>query len=84
MKSAMGVSQHPKGLSHKRHIYIYIYTYIHTGNETVQYRIILQASPLHITHHTTVIDGEGNCVWEYLTAEQNRGIALLHEDTFKK
>jgi hypothetical protein len=40
--------------------------------------------PLHITRHTTVIDGEGNCVWEYLTAEQNRGIALLHEDTLRK
>lgn len=40
--------------------------------------------PVHITHHATVIDGEGNCVWEYLTAEQNRGIVLLYEDTLRK
>lgn len=39
---------------------------------------------VHIMHHTTVIDGEGNCVWEYLTAEQNRDTALLHEDTLRK
>ena len=77
MKSAMGVSQHWKGLGHKRHIYIPVMREYSVGS-------YYKPPPVHITHHTTVIDGEGNCVWEYLTAEQNRGIALLHEDTLRK
>jgi hypothetical protein len=50
MRSGVGDS-HSKGLGHKR--------LACTGNERVQWGIVLQVPPSHITHHAAVIDGRG-------------------------